>query len=87
MPHHNLDQVTLLECFAWDKKTFKEVTKGSAMSRPYYKGFIRNVAIALGNAPYSEDIIAALTSKKDDSNDIIREHVQWALQKQLSKQP
>ena len=83
LPRHNLDKVTLLECFAWDKATYKKIIKKSAMQRAHYQSFIRNVAIALGNAPYSEDIVAALSNRKDDDDEVIREHVQWALQKQL----
>ena len=85
MPHHNLDNVSLLDCFHWNKKTFKQIIKGSAMTRVRYEGFIRNVAIALGNAPYSETIIHALQTKENDENDIIREHVVWALEQQNKK--
>jgi len=85
MPQHNLDNISLLECFGWDKKKFKEVTKGSPINRPGYSGFIRNVAIALGNAPYAVEIFQALESRANDNDAIIKEHVQWALTKQLSK--
>jgi epoxyqueuosine reductase len=82
-PQNNLDKVSLLDCFAWDKATFKKITQGSPISRPGYAGFMRNVAIALGNAPYSEKIINTLKEKANDPNPIIQEHVQWALDKQL----
>jgi epoxyqueuosine reductase len=86
MPKHDLDNLTLLECFAWDKQTFLEKTDKSAMQRPGYTGFMRNVAIALGNAPSSPEIIAALQSRADDPDPIIQEHVQWALSRQLTNQ-
>jgi epoxyqueuosine reductase len=84
MPRHGLDQLTLLEAFSWTKETFMEKTKNSPIRRPGYTGFIRNVAIALGNAPQDPVIVAALQNKQDDSDPIIQEHVRWALDKQLN---
>lgn len=86
LPLNHLDKVTLLECFSWDKDTFKQITQGSPINRPGYSGFIRNVAIALGNAPHSEEIIQALEQRQDDADPIIQEHVAWALQKQRQQQ-
>jgi epoxyqueuosine reductase len=84
-PHNNLDKITLLECFSWDRKTFQRITKGSPIARPGFVGFMRNVAVALGNAPYSPEIVSALSSKQHDENPIIAEHVAWALNKQLNQ--
>ncbi|MEW4982791.1 MAG: tRNA epoxyqueuosine(34) reductase QueG [Cycloclasticus sp.] len=79
---HGLDAISLIETFHWDEKTFLSNTEGSAIRRIGYESWIRNIAIALGNAPYNELILNALNKKKDDQNPIIKEHVQWAIQQQ-----
>ena len=85
MPRHHLNNITLLECFQWDQATFKQQTQGSPIARPGYTGFIRNVAIALGNAPFNQEIVNALEQRLTDNNPIIQEHVKWALDQQVKK--
>lgn len=82
MPRHDLDTLSLLDAFSWDHDTFMQKTKDSPIRRPGYTGFIRNVAIALGNAPKDSNIIDALKTKENDEDLIIQEHVRWALAKQ-----
>ena len=52
---------------------------GSAIYRIGYVQWLRNVAVGLGNAPSSPAVIAALTARQDDDNELVREHVAWAL--------
>jgi len=82
MPRHHLDDVTLLELFAWDEETFLSKTEGTAIRRIGYQRWIRNIAVALGNASSSEKIIEALKEKLNHGvhgSEIINEHVEWAL--------
>lgn len=78
-PRHHLKDADLIELFAWDEKTFLKKTEGSAIRRAGYMNWLRNIAIALGNAPASLEIIAALRSRENHESEIVREHVAWAL--------
>ena len=50
-----------------------------ALRRTGYRGWLRNLAVALGNQPRSEAVIAALQARRDHPDEIVREHVRWAL--------
>lgn len=76
---HGLDNVTLVELFAWDESTFKQKMAGSAILRIGYTQWLRNLAVGLGNAPTTPAIIQALQSRANDTSEIVREHVRWAL--------
>lgn len=76
---HGLDNITLISLFAWSEDTFKRNTAGSAIHRIGHERWLRNIAVALGNAPTSPEIIAALNARKDDASALVREHVAWAL--------
>jgi epoxyqueuosine reductase len=76
---HGLDDVSLVELFAWDEDTFKEKMAGSAIYRIGYLQWLRNLAVGLGNAPASEQVIQALQSRAQHPSDMVREHVAWAL--------
>lgn len=84
-PRHQLDQVALIDLFAWDETTFLNNTEGSAIRRATYIGWLRNIAIALGNAEFDLNIIKALQTKIDFPHEIVREHVNWALQRQFAE--
>jgi len=79
VPRHGLDVATLVELFSWSKSVFAERLAGSAIHRIGHERWLRNLAVALGNAPTSPDIVAALESRRDDESQVVREHVQWAL--------
>jgi len=79
-PRHQLDKATLLELFAWDEKTFLKKTEGMPIRRTGYENWMRNIAVALGNAPASLEITAALESRKGQISDLVDEHIDWALQ-------
>ena len=57
-------------------------TAGSALRRAGYPGWLRNIAVALGNAPADARVVAALEARADDVSAIVREHVHWALARQ-----
>ena len=78
-PRHKLDEVSLVECFLWSEDKFKEKTEGSALRRIGYESWLRNTAVALGNAPSSTTVINALNQRKNHPSSLIREHVSWAL--------
>jgi epoxyqueuosine reductase len=78
-PRHQLDSITLATCFGWDEATFLARTEGSAIRRIGYSQWRRNVAIALGNADTSAEVVRALQSAVDDPSAVVREHVLWAL--------
>jgi epoxyqueuosine reductase len=82
---HGLDDVSLVELFAWDEAEFQHKMAGSAIYRIGYEQWLRNIAVALGNALRSEAVIAALTSRTDCDSVLVREHVQWALERQANK--
>ncbi|MDH5618847.1 MAG: tRNA epoxyqueuosine(34) reductase QueG, partial [Gammaproteobacteria bacterium] len=78
-PRHNLDSATLAELFAWDEATFQQITEGSAIRRIGYEQWLRNVAVALGNAKTSPEVVAALESRQHDASAMVAEHIAWAL--------
>jgi len=77
---HGLDSPTLVKLFNWSEQEFRKKTEGSAIRRIGYECWLRNIAVALGNAPTTMDIVDALKSREHHSSEIVREHVQWALQ-------
>ncbi len=79
LPRHGLDSITLVELFGWDEATFLRNTEGSAIRRAGYANFLRNVAVALGNAPRSAAAQRALVSRREDPSAVVREHVAWAV--------
>ena len=84
-PRHRLDDMSLLELWAWDAQDFLTKTEGSPIRRTGYDNFMRNVAVALGNAPFSQAIIDKLQEKRPMLSENTQEHIDWATQQQLSK--
>jgi epoxyqueuosine reductase len=82
---NNLDNATLLDLFAWTEEEFLSRTEGSAIRRTGYEGWLRNIAVALGNAPSSANIVSALNARNDHDSAIVREHVAWALQQHKNR--
>jgi epoxyqueuosine reductase len=79
---HGLDNAGLVELFAWSEAEWLERTAGSALRRAGYEGWLRNIAVALGNAPADARIVAALAARAAEPSTVVREHVQWALARQ-----
>ncbi|MDN5865510.1 MAG: tRNA epoxyqueuosine(34) reductase QueG [Gammaproteobacteria bacterium] len=82
MPRENLRSAALVELFLWSEERFLKETEGNPLRRVGHKGFLRNLAVALGNAPRSAQARAALESRLDDDSGMLREHVSWALARQ-----
>ena len=78
-PRHDLDTADLIECFGWDEATFLDRTEGSAIRRIGHERWLRNIAVALGNAPSSPEVITALRARAGHPSELVREHVAWAL--------
>jgi epoxyqueuosine reductase len=76
---HGLDASTLVQLFAWSETEFLDKTQGSPIRRIGHDRWLRNIAVALGNAPSSAEIIAALHGRADHPSALVREHVQWGL--------
>lgn len=79
-PRHGLDTAELTDLFNWDEDTWLMKTEGSAIRRIGFERWLRNVAVGLGNARTTADVVAALKNRQHDASEMIREHVQWALQ-------
>jgi len=81
-PRHSLDGAKLIELFGWDEAEFLRRTEGMAIRRTGHEGWLRNIAVALGNAPHSAEARDALNARADHPSAMVREHVAWALARQ-----
>ncbi len=79
-PRHGFDNAALADLFVWTEAEFLERTEGSAIRRIGYECWLRNIAIGLGNADTTEEVINALESRRHHDSPLVREHVGWALQ-------
>lgn len=78
-PRAGLDGPKLTALFAWTEEEFLKRTEGSAIRRTGYEGWLRNIAVGLGNAPTSDEVVSALRSRESHPSELVREHVRWAL--------
>jgi epoxyqueuosine reductase len=76
---HGLDAPDLVGLFGWTEAEYLERSEGSALRRLGYRRWLRNIAVALGNAPTSPAVVAALAAARDHADELVREHVRWAL--------
>jgi epoxyqueuosine reductase len=83
-PRHRLDNSSLLELFSWSESEFLQKTEGSAIRRIGYQRWLRNIAVALGNGPANQASIQALQQKQQHEDEMVWEHVNWALEQLLS---
>ena len=86
-PRHDLDTASLLALFAWEEDEFLRRTEGSAIRRAGYQGWLRNIAVALGNVPVTggadqQAVVQALEARREHPSPLVREHVAWALERQ-----
>lgn len=84
-PRHSLDTAELKELFDWDEATFLAKTEGSPIRRTGYENWQRNLAVALGNAPYDLTVVNSLKDKLKNCSPLVREHVEWALDQHITK--
>ncbi len=78
-PRHGLDNSSLAELFLWTEEEFLKRTEGSAIRRTGYEGWLRNLAVGLGNAPSTIPVTEALKQRAEHPSEMVREHVRWAL--------
>jgi len=86
VPRHGLDATQLISLFEWSEQDFLMKTEGSAIRRIGYVNWLRNIAVALGNAPTSGRIIQALNLRLQYPSALVQEHVHWALTRHSSTQ-
>jgi len=79
LPRHGLDTPALTALFRWDEATFLARSEGSPLRRLGHERWLRNLAVALGNGPLSDETRAALQARTDHPSPLVREHVAWAL--------
>jgi epoxyqueuosine reductase len=80
---NKLDAPELIDLFNWSEEDFLNNTEGSAIRRIGYECWLRNIAVALGNAPSTIQVINALQEKQNHSSELVSEHVEWALEQHI----
>jgi len=83
-PRHGLDSAKLVDLFSWNEATWLARTEGMALRRLDHSRWLRNIAVALGNAPASAQVITALKARREHPDEAVREHVRWALERHNS---
>jgi epoxyqueuosine reductase len=78
-PRQGLDHASMVELFGWTQAEFDERLAGSPIRRIGYERWLRNLAVGLGNAAGTPEVVAALRARADHPSALVREHVQWAL--------
>jgi epoxyqueuosine reductase len=76
---NGLDEASLIELFRWSEEQFLDRMQGSAIRRIGFERWSRNIAVALGNAPTTAEVVNALRARANDTSTLVREHVAWAL--------
>lgn len=82
LPRHQLDNTKLVELFQWTEQEFLDRSAGSPLRRVGFERWQRNLAVGLGNAPSSPDIVNALEKTLPTATPMVQEHIQWALEQQ-----
>jgi epoxyqueuosine reductase len=80
-PRHQLDDVSLIDLFNWNETAFLKRTEGSAIRRTGYDGWLRNIAVALGNSGGGKEVIDALEAKRPHCSEMVTEHIDWAIKR------
>ncbi len=78
-PRKEFTTTDLIILFLWDEKTFHKKTENSPIQRIGHERWLRNIAIALGNSPYNQEIINVLRQNLTHPSELVREHIIWAL--------
>jgi epoxyqueuosine reductase len=87
-PRHGLDDAELAELMLWEEQDFLDRTEGSPLRRIGHERWLRNLAVALGNAPTSDAVLDALRRRREHPSALVRDHVAWALARHgVSKSP
>ena len=86
LPRQGLDNATLMELFTWNEEAFLKRTEGSAIRRIGHSAWLRNIAVALGNGPGGADVLQALRGHAAHPDELVREHVRWAVERLHDRQ-
>ena len=78
-PRHEMESPQLTELMRMSPDRWREFSRGSAIKRAKRSGFLRNVAVALGNSG-SPEAIPSLTEALSDEETLVREHAAWAIE-------
>ena len=81
-PRHGLEKESIAALLGWDEATFLARTEGMALRRVNYAQWVRNLAVAAGNAPADPEIVRRLKARREGANAMVREHIDWALERQ-----
>lgn len=84
-PRNGLDAARLVDLFGWSETEWLKKTEGMALRRAGYSGFMRNLAVALGNAPADAAALTVLESRSGYTDAILAEHIAWAAERQRGK--
>ncbi|MCC2636370.1 MAG: queG [Moraxellaceae bacterium] len=84
-PRAGMVDTSLLEMFLWSEAQYLRATEGMALRRARYPVFLRNLAVGLGNAPFEAAIVAALAVRLPEADEVLAEHIRWALAEQQRK--
>lgn len=76
----------LVTLFLWDEETFLKNMEGSAIRRIGHLQWLRNLSIAMGNAPFSQSIVDALQTRLG-LTEVLDEHIHWAMAQQQAQLP
>ena len=80
LPKPNLLDQPLEKLFLWSENEWEKNTQETSLQRSGYSGWLRNIAVALGNAQSTEGILSALKSRANEKSTMVKEHVLWALE-------
>ena len=86
-PRHGLDEAAIADLLGWDEAAFHTRTLGMAVRRVSFDQWLRNLAVAAGNAPSDPAIVAGLRQRRATASEMAREHIDWALARQLTGRP
>lgn len=78
-PRPNLHRPPLLTLWGWSESEFLKHTEGSPIRRIGYQRWRRNLAVALGNGPASQEVMVALQQALAQAEPMVAEHIEWAL--------
>jgi len=87
LPRNGLDRPDLTSLFLWPEDVWESNTSGSPIRRVGYIGWLRNLAVALGNAPTTAAVVEALRQRTSHPSALVREHVHWALDRHQNRSP
>ena len=85
-PRHGIDDAELVDLFRWSEADWLERTEGSAIRRIGYDRWLRNIAVALGNAKTTPAVIDALNDRRDSESKLVQQHVMWALEQHRARE-